>query len=183
VAAGAALLAAIIIFAAVLSRQRLQRHRVFRVAPAEKPVQPPATIPPVEQWSDTFERLAPAKINLFLHVGPASADGYHPIVSLMAFADVGDFVRIEPSAVMGFDLEGPFAGALNSAPGNLVLAVRDLAIANQPGAWPPFKLTLDKQLPVAAGLGGGSADAAATLALRAGIPTASLPAEPSLRSR
>ncbi len=115
----------------------------------------------------SFERLAPAKINLFLHVGPASADGYHPIVSLMAFADVGDFVRIEPSAVMGFDLEGPFAGALNSAPGNLVLAVRDLVIANQPGAWPPFKLTLDKQLPVAAGLGGGSADAAATLALLA----------------
>jgi len=43
----------------VLSRQRLQRHRVFRVAPAEKPVKPPATLPPVEQWSDAFERLAP----------------------------------------------------------------------------------------------------------------------------
>ena len=53
------LLAAIIIFVAVLSRQRLQRHRVFRVAPAEKTVKPPATIPPVEQWSVTFERLAP----------------------------------------------------------------------------------------------------------------------------
>ena len=58
-AAGAVLLVAIIIFVAVLSRQRVQRHRVFRVAPAEKAVKRPATIPPVEQWSDAFERLAP----------------------------------------------------------------------------------------------------------------------------
>lgn len=58
-AAVAVILAAILIFAVVVSRQRLRRHRVFRVAPAEKKVKPPAGVPPLEQWSDAFERLDP----------------------------------------------------------------------------------------------------------------------------
>ena len=111
------------------------------------------------------ERFAPAKVNLFLHVGPVSADGYHPVCSLMVFADVGDVVRLAPAPAMGFALEGPFAGILAADGDNLVTRARDrlLAIAEAPPA--PFALTLDKRLPIAAGLGGGSADAAAALAL------------------
>ena len=114
------------------------------------------------------ERFAPAKVNLFLHVGPVSADGYHPVCSLMVFADVGDVVRMAPAPAMGFALEGPFAGILAADGDNLVTRARDrlLAIAEAPPA--PFALTLDKRLPIAAGLGGGSADAAAALALIAG---------------
>lgn len=112
-----------------------------------------------------LERFAPAKVNLFLHVGPAAADGYHPICSLMVFADVGDRVTLSSGVATTFGLEGPFAGALNSESNNLVLRARDGMIAAVDGPWPAFRLTLDKQLPIAAGLGGGSADAAATLAV------------------
>lgn len=66
VAAGAVLLVAVVILVAVLSRQRPQRHRVFRIAPAEKPARAPATIPPVDQWSETFERLAPRDLEELL---------------------------------------------------------------------------------------------------------------------
>ncbi|HEY3053542.1 MAG TPA: lytic transglycosylase domain-containing protein [Thermoanaerobaculia bacterium] len=66
IAAGAAVLAAIVIVAIVISQQRLRRHRVFRAAPAEHRVRPPAGIPPVEQWSDAFERLAPADVEELL---------------------------------------------------------------------------------------------------------------------
>ena len=113
------------------------------------------------------ERLAPAKINLFLHVGPRAADGYHPICSLMAFADFGDRVRLAPSADMTFDIAGPFAGELDARAGNLVVRARDRLLEVIGGTPRPFRLSLDKQLPIAAGLGGGSADAAATLNLLA----------------
>lgn len=113
----------------------------------------------------TRERFAPAKVNLFLHVGPLGADGYHPVSSLMVFADVGDRVRLEPAPAMSFALEGPFAGVLGADGDNLVARARDMAMADADGASPSFRLTLDKHLPIAAGLGGGSADAAATLVL------------------
>ena len=74
VAAGAVLLVAVMIFVAVLSRQRVQRHRVFRIAPAEKPAKAPSTIPPVEQWSDTFERLTPNDLEELLD----SIEKQHP---------------------------------------------------------------------------------------------------------
>lgn len=112
-----------------------------------------------------FERFAPAKVNLFLHVGPVGADGYHPLVSLMVFADVGDTVRLRPAAEMAFRLQGPFAGALEAAPDNLVTRARDALIAGLPRPPEPFEISLDKRLPIAAGLGGGSADAAAALVL------------------
>ncbi len=110
-------------------------------------------------------RLAPAKVNLFLHVGPPEADGYHPLASLVAFADVGDRLAVEPAGRLSLIVTGPFAGALEGEGDNLVLrAVRALAAAagiDEPG----LRITLDKQLPVAAGLGGGSSDAGAALVL------------------
>jgi 4-diphosphocytidyl-2-C-methyl-D-erythritol kinase len=113
------------------------------------------------------QRLAPAKLNLFLHVGPPADDGYHPLCSLVTFADVGDIVSIENSARFSFAVEGPFAGELGPGPDNLVLRARDaLDDVFRPG-WTPFELRLDKRLPIASGLGGGSADAAAALHLMA----------------
>jgi 4-diphosphocytidyl-2-C-methyl-D-erythritol kinase len=112
-----------------------------------------------------LERLAPAKVNLFLHVGPLGDDGYHPICSLVTFADVGDRIRLRHAREPGFALEGPFADALAGEPDNLVLRARDLALARYSGEPPALHLTLEKRLPIAAGLGGGSSDAAATLML------------------
>lgn len=116
----------------------------------------------------SFERFAPAKVNLFLHVGPLQADGYHPIASLMTFASIGDRVRIGHADAMSFAVEGPFAAELGGdGAGNLVVRARDAVLANFEGPWAPFRLTLEKNLPVAAGLGGGSSDAAAALNLMA----------------
>lgn len=109
------------------------------------------------------QRFAPAKVNLFLHVGPVAPDGYHPVSSLMVFADVGDVVRLRPADQMGFALEGPFAAALDSEGANLVVTARDRLLGRLARPTAPFHLGLDKQIPIAAGLGGGSADAAATL--------------------
>lgn len=106
---------------------------------------------------------APAKVNLFLHVGRLGADGYHPICSLMTFADLGDELRLESAAGPEFELDGPFARSLEGE-GNLVLKARD-AVAARLGGLPSFRLSLSKSLPVASGLGGGSADAAAALRL------------------
>lgn len=110
-------------------------------------------------------RLAPAKVNLFLHVGPLEADGYHPLASLAAFADVGDQLAVEPAERLSLAVVGPFAAALQGEGDNLVLrAVRALGAAAGVGE-PALRITLDKQLPVAAGLGGGSSDAGAALKL------------------
>ena len=105
---------------------------------------------------------APAKINLALHVRARRADGYHEIETLFAFLRDGDTVSIEQSDRDSFALTGPFADALKGEGNNLVLAARD-AFAAAHGPLPPLAITLDKQLPVASGIGGGSADAAATL--------------------
>lgn len=110
-------------------------------------------------------RLAPAKINLFLHVGPLGRDGYHPLASLVAFADVGDRLRVEPAERLSLAVNGPFAAELEGEGDNLVLrAARALGAAAGIGE-PGLRITLDKQLPVAAGLGGGSSDAGAVLKL------------------
>ena len=110
-------------------------------------------------------RLAPAKVNLYLHVGPPGADGYHPVCSLMAFADVGDWLTARPSEALGLSVEGPFAAALAGEGDNLVLRAVRALLAQAGAAQRPLHLTLDKQLPVAAGLGGGSSDAGAALRL------------------
>ncbi len=110
---------------------------------------------------------APAKINLFLHVGSARADGYHPIESLAAFADIGDDLQFEPGGdAFSIQVRGPYAEDAGEPANNLVLKAahalrRRIAIVGG-GA---FRLT--KNLPAGAGLGGGSSDAAAALRLLA----------------
>lgn len=110
------------------------------------------------------EAFAPAKVNLFLHVGAPAADGYHPLCSLMVFADVGDRVRIELGEGR-LTVSGPFARQLGPEPDNLIFrAVR--AFVDELGRpMAELAMGLDKQLPVASGLGGGSGDAGAVLRL------------------
>jgi 4-diphosphocytidyl-2-C-methyl-D-erythritol kinase len=109
--------------------------------------------------------LAPAKVNLFLHVGPVQADGYHPLASLVAFADVGDRLMVERDQHLSLTVQGRFGDALADEPDNLILrALRALGEAAGIGE-PPLRVTLDKALPIAAGLGGGSSDAGAALRL------------------
>ena len=105
---------------------------------------------------------APAKINLALHVRARRPDGYHEIETLFAFCRDGDEVSIAHAAEDSFTVTGPFAPALATEGHNLVLAARD-AFAATFGALPPLAITLVKNLPVASGIGGGSADAAAML--------------------
>lgn len=110
-----------------------------------------------------FRLLAPAKVNLFLHVGPVSDDGYHPLASLVAFADVGDRLTVAPADRLSLTVTGPFGQDLDDGGDNLILkALRALGAATGSGD-PPVAVTLDKQLPIAAGLGGGSSDAGAAL--------------------
>jgi len=113
----------------------------------------------------SLSAFAPAKVNLFLHVGAPTADGYHPIASLMVFADVGDVVAIQPSEAPDFEITGPFGAGLAADDGNLVARAARALLAHMGGPQPPVRLILDKQLPIAAGLGGGSSDAGATLRL------------------
>lgn len=109
-----------------------------------------------------IREFAPAKINLFLHVTGRRADGYHLISSLMVFADIGD----ELSATMGrgfsLSIDGPFAEGLPTDSGNLVTRAAE-RLASQLGIRPDAAVHLTKILPIASGIGGGSADAAAAL--------------------
>ena len=113
----------------------------------------------------SWEAFAPAKVNLYLHVGALRPDGYHPISSLMVFADAGDRLSAAAATALSLTLEGPMAGHAPPGDDNLVLrAARAVA------AWagipePALALRLDKVLPAEAGLGGGSSDAAAALRL------------------
>ncbi len=103
------------------------------------------------------EAFAPAKINLALHIVGRRADGYHLLDSLVAFADLGDRITIARARETALHVTGPEAAGLAAGPDNLVLRATRLAGA------PPLAITLEKNLPVAAGIGGGSSDAAATL--------------------
>jgi 4-diphosphocytidyl-2-C-methyl-D-erythritol kinase len=119
-------------------------------------------------------RFAPAKVNLYLHVTGKRADGYHLLDSLAVFPAMGDEVGATPAEALSLTITGPFGAVLQAEPDNLLLrAARALA----PGRG--AALSLEKNLPVASGIGGGSADAAAALhALSAlwGITGANLPA-------
>jgi 4-diphosphocytidyl-2-C-methyl-D-erythritol kinase len=107
---------------------------------------------------------APAKVNLYLHLTGRRGDGYHLLDSLAVFAGIGDSLSAAAAETLSLDVAGPFAGALVGEPDNLVLrAARALAAAA--GVTAGARLVLDKHLPVASGIGGGSADAAATLRL------------------
>ena len=109
--------------------------------------------------------FAPAKVNLFLHVGAPAAAGYHPICSLMAFADVGDRVSTFEAEALALRVVGPFAHDLTDQNDNLVLRAARALIAEARRPVAPVGLRLDKRLPVASGLGGGSSDAGAALRL------------------
>ena len=108
------------------------------------------------------DSFAPAKVNLALHVLGRRADGYHLLDSLVVFAGVGDRVRAAAADSLALTVTGPFATALAGEADNLVLRAAR-ALADSAGIVPRAHLTLDKHLPVASGIGGGSADAAAAL--------------------
>lgn len=114
--------------------------------------------------SGTVTVFAPAKINLTLHVGRPMADGRHPLDSLVAFADVGDTLVVTPTrgGELTLEIDGPFAAALAPEPDNLVLRAARLMQARK-DAHAGAHIRLTKALPIASGIGGGSADAAATL--------------------
>ncbi|RMD91691.1 MAG: 4-(cytidine 5'-diphospho)-2-C-methyl-D-erythritol kinase, partial [Alphaproteobacteria bacterium] len=103
------------------------------------------------------ELFAPAKINLTLHVTGQRADGLHLLDSLVVFADVGDRLRLERAASFSLTVTGPRAAGVPAGEENLVMRAARLMGA------PPVAITLEKHLPAAAGIGGGSADAAALL--------------------
>lgn len=119
---------------------------------------------PARQQGPTGEvrAAAPAKLNLYLHVLGRRADGYHLLDSLVAFAALGDTVSVRPAGRLTVSVSGPFGAALADEPDNLVLrAARRLAEAKAVPAGGAIELV--KRLPVSAGLGGGSSDAAAVL--------------------
>jgi len=109
-----------------------------------------------------FRTFAPAKINLFLHVGEKRADGFHELESLVAFANVGDELRFDPSNELSLEIIGPFSSSLGGDQTNIV-ARAAAALAEKSGMKCAARIKLTKNLPVSSGIGGGSADAAATL--------------------
>jgi 4-diphosphocytidyl-2-C-methyl-D-erythritol kinase len=118
--------------------------------------------------------FAPAKVNLTLRVTGRRTDAYHLLDSLVVFAGVGDRLTVHPASGLSLAVTGPFGIGLVGEGDNLVLrAARRLAEAAD--IVPHGALTLEKNLPVASGIGGGSSDAAATLRLLARYWSISLP--------
>ncbi|MDR3475330.1 MAG: 4-(cytidine 5'-diphospho)-2-C-methyl-D-erythritol kinase [Devosia sp.] len=117
-----------------------------------------------------FVEAAPAKINLALHVVGQRPDRYHELETLVVFADLCDEIEAERSAMDSLTVAGPFGTGLGAGESNLVTRAMRAFRTRWPGAVPGgLAVTLRKNLPVAAGLGGGSADAAAALRLMAGL--------------
>jgi 4-diphosphocytidyl-2-C-methyl-D-erythritol kinase len=112
----------------------------------------------------SLSRFAPAKVNLYLHVTGRRADGYHLLDSLAVFPDACDVVGAAEAGALSLDISGPFGAVLRAEEDNLLLRAARL-LAPRRGA----ALTLDKNLPVASGIGGGSADAAAALRVLSGL--------------
>ena len=108
-------------------------------------------------------RAAPAKLNLYLHVLGRRDDGYHLLDSLVAFADIADVVTARPAAALRLEITGPFAAALEGDPTENLIWRAASALATRAGIEAEAALTLEKNLPVASGIGGGSSDAAAAL--------------------
>jgi len=106
--------------------------------------------------------LAPAKLNLALHVTGRRPDGYHLLDSLVAFTRFGDRLTISAADEDSFVISGPFAAGLAADDTNLVIRART-ALRQAFGDQSPVSITLEKNLPVASGVGGGSSDAAAAL--------------------
>jgi 4-diphosphocytidyl-2-C-methyl-D-erythritol kinase len=108
---------------------------------------------------------APAKINLALHILGRRSDGYHQLDSVVVFADIADRISLEPASTASLSVSGPFAADLAGQAPNIVLKAEQQmrALAGHAVQLPHFAISLEKNLPVASGIGGGSADAAATL--------------------
>jgi 4-diphosphocytidyl-2-C-methyl-D-erythritol kinase len=122
------------------------------------------TMPGPEAMDKVLTEVARAKVNLFLHVVGRRADGYHMLDSLAVFPDVGDRLSMAPAATLGLAVSGPFGAGLADEANNLVLrAARGFGVAM--GRPADFQFRLTKNLPVASGIGGGSADAAAACRL------------------
>ena len=132
--------------------------------------------PPASQPGSVLQARAPAKINLWLHVTGRRPDGYRELDSLVAFADIGDRLTAAPAAGLSLSVTGSFAGALGDGADNLVLKAAQ-ALAEHCGVPANAALRLEKTLPVAAGIGGGSADAAAALRLCARLWQADIGAD------
>jgi 4-diphosphocytidyl-2-C-methyl-D-erythritol kinase len=111
-----------------------------------------------------LSEAAPAKVNLFLHVTGRRADGYHLLDSLAVFGPAADRLTATPAAALGLTLSGPFGESLAAEEDNLVLRAAR-ALAAEAGVTTGAALHLEKHLPIASGIGGGSADAAAALRL------------------
>jgi 4-diphosphocytidyl-2-C-methyl-D-erythritol kinase len=121
--------------------------------------------------------LARAKVNLWLNVVGRRADGYHLLDSLIAFTDLADEIAVASSDRLSLTVDGPLASAIaQEGDNNLVLKAARL-LADRAGVAPRVALTLTKRIPVAAGLGGGSADAAATLQALIDLWRVALPVE------
>lgn len=117
-------------------------------------------------------QTAPAKINLALHVTRRREDGYHDLESLIVFADLCDDLEAEIAEADSLTISGPFSAGLGAGPGNLVLRAVAAFRQRWPELSPPgLQLHLVKNLPVAAGIGGGSADAAAAIRIMASLCT------------
>ncbi|MDE3059400.1 MAG: 4-(cytidine 5'-diphospho)-2-C-methyl-D-erythritol kinase [Pseudomonadota bacterium] len=112
--------------------------------------------------SDPLRIAAPAKLNLFLQVTGRRPDNYHLLESLVAFTDFGDTLEIRPADDISLTVEGPFSAPLQDSGQNLVMQAAELLRA-EAGVKDGAQIVLSKHIPIAAGLGGGSADAAAAL--------------------
>ncbi len=111
----------------------------------------------------SLRKFAPAKINLFLHVTGKRDDGYHTLESLVAFADIGDELCLEPAPNLSLSIDGPYAHNLSATDNSIIKAAQFFAQHHDLKSGGHFKLT--KNLPIASGIGGGTADAAAALHL------------------
>jgi 4-diphosphocytidyl-2-C-methyl-D-erythritol kinase len=107
--------------------------------------------------------FAPAKVNLTLKVGRPRDDGMHPLQSAVMFADVGDWIEVRPSEQNSLQITGPFASALQEKPDDNIVWKAMAMLQREAGVSGGAEIVLEKNLPVAAGIGGGSSDAAAAL--------------------
>ena len=123
-----------------------------------------------------INEFARAKVNLCLHVTGQRDDGYHLLDSIVVFADTGDLISVSPSDAYSLTINGPFADGLTTGADNLVLQAAKQFTKYCNGA----DITLTKNLPIASGIGGGSADAAATIRAMSCMTSAPVPRDNGL---